>query len=167
MTPYDFAKVRASQDLEAATHAVFDAVYEKWITIGTDSLTTGERTTYCVETVFGEVCNGGIAQYLDNESGLLAVQAPDALQRVGLPHYAAIIAEALSMCEQSDVPEDLDSDDPRSRFIEWNLKNGTPESAMEELESKFSSLYSADKTEFRRKLFEYIVNHEEEFVSRD
>lgn len=167
MTPYDFAQVRASKGIEAATHRVFDEVYAKWITNGTSSLTVGELTAYCVETVFGEICNGGIAQYFDNESGQLAVHAPDALQRAGLPQYAAILAAALSKCEQIDVSDDLDSNDPRSPFIEWNLRSGTPESAIEDLESQFFSLYFADKTEFRRKLFEYIVNHEEEFVSPD
>ena len=159
--------LRTSTDLEGATHRVFDDVCSKWITIGTSSLTVGELTVYCVETVFGEICNGGIAQYFENESGQLAVHAPDALQRVGLPHYAVILAEAISKCEQTDASEEADSDDPRSPFIEWNLRSGTSENAMEELESRFFALYFADKGEFRRKLFEYIVNHEEEFVSRD
>lgn len=163
MSPYDFSQLSQSLDAEAATHRVFDQAYGKWISDGADALTVGELTVYCVETTFSEVCNGGIAQYLGNESGQLAKYCPDAL--VGLDEYAKIIEEALRRCECKLLDGQIDDDDPRAPWIDWTLLDTNHYDPFDDLERRFFDRYFSDKTEFRRKLFQYITEHDSEFVS--
>jgi len=117
MSPYEFNQIISNADTEAATHEVFDQAYMKWITHGSEVLTEGEITVYCVETTFGEVCNGGLDQYLTNESGAFAEQCPDALVRVGLPRYAEIVKELLSRCVKHFVDLEPNPDDPVRRTL--------------------------------------------------
>ena len=164
MTPFDFSQICNGSDIEAATHRVFDQAYVKWINEGPEALTIGELTVYCVETTFGEVCNGGIGQYLDNESGQLAKYCPPALQRVGLIYYARLMHEAIQRCQCAIVEGAMyDNNAPRSPWIEWTPVTGNEDDLFDDLEKRFFELYFADKEEFRRKLFQYITEHESEF----
>jgi hypothetical protein len=167
MSTFEFAEIVNSADVEAATHRVFGRAYMKWITQGPEALTEGEVTVYCVETTFGEVCNGGIEQYLTNESGALAEHCPAAFRRVGLPKYADIIEEAISLCVKDYVELEKDPDDPRSPHFMWELKDETGSDPFEDLDKRFFKLYFADKDEFRVNLFKYIATHESEFVGSD
>ncbi len=165
MSPYEFQEITNATDTETVTQTVFDQAYVKWITFGNDALTVGELTVYCVETTFEEVCNGGIGQYLGNESGQLAKYCPDSLQRLGLTEYARIMQEAIDRCRFIELESEVDDDDPRSPWIEWMPATGNEDDLFDDLEKRFFELYFADKTEFRRKLFRYITDHESEFVT--
>lgn len=102
---------------------------------------------------------------MDNESGQMAEYASAALIRVGLEDYAKILQDALLRCEKLYLPEDLDDpndDDPRTPWVIWS--QGEYLDPFEDLDDRFFELYWANKGEFRKKLFQYVVEHEEEFL---
>jgi hypothetical protein len=158
MSPFDFSKLTSDTNLERVCHRVCDEAHSILDDRGAGALTTGQLTAICVETFFGEVCNGGIDQYLDNPSGQTAEFGPDSLRRVGLPHYADILEMALSRCERlEDMIDDWDGQP--YRWIGWNRAD-----SLEDLDKRFFALYFADRLEFRRKLHCYIVSNELEFT---
>lgn len=161
MLPYEFAKLRVSADKEAACHAVFDEAHAKWMLEGREAINDSQLTVLCVETYFGEVCNGGLEQNLWNESGRIASLGPDALRRVGLPLYAEILTEALARCK--NVPQG-------DRFGIMEDYFEPPESEdddgpLRDLELRFFELYHANEAEFRGKLFQFILDNETAFVA--
>jgi hypothetical protein len=166
MTPYDFNLLCSNKDTEAACHAVFDQAHDKWTEHGRASLTEGEITVLCVETFFGETCNGGLFQYLWNESGMLAQYASAALRRVGLEKYAAIADQTLARCV---VTTEEDEDHPDKIITRHELPGevNDDDEPFADLEGMFFALYFADKQEFRRKMLAYILSNESQFVYPD
>jgi hypothetical protein len=161
MLPYDFAKIRGCTDQEAACRAVFEEAHTKWSFAGRDAINKSQLTVMCVETYFGEVCNGGLDQYLFNESGRNASFGPESLRRVSLPRYAEILEEALARC--TNAPE-------RNEFGITEDFFEPPESAdddapLGDLDDRFFKLYFENETEFRDKLYKYILGNEGDFVS--
>ena len=162
MLPYDFAKIRECPDKEAACHAVFDEAHTKWTFEGRNAINESQLTVMCVETYFGEVCNGGLDQYLFNESGRNASFGPEALRRVHLPKYAAILEEALNRC--TNTPEENEFGIMED-FFEPPDSDDDDDGPLGDLDQRFFKLYFANKTEFRDKLFQYIVDNEPDFLS--
>jgi hypothetical protein len=163
MTPYDFHRACSSNDAETVCHAVFDEAHLKWTMQGHSSLTEGEKTVLCVETFFGETLNGGLDQYLGNESGLLAQYGSVSLRRVGLDKYARILDKTLARCIATK--EEGHGDEIATRY---ELPDSEEElEALEELEKEFFDLYFADELEFRRQLLSYVLNNEDQFVYPD
>lgn len=163
MLPYDFAKLRNSANKERACHAVFNEAHTKWSSEGGDTINESQRTVMCVETYFGEVCNGGLDQYLFNESGRIASYGPEALRRVGLPQYAAILEEALSRSKNSPQMNEFGI---MEDFFEPSVADDDDEDgSLDDLNDRFFELYFANKTEFRDKLFQFILDHEVDFVT--
>src|SRR5262245_33922783 len=97
MTTAEFSKIKAASDKEAACHYIFNEASDIWPLGQPDTLTEGQITVICVETFFGEACNGGIVQYFDNIAGEWAFRGVDSLQRAGLPAYADILKRALHL----------------------------------------------------------------------
>jgi Domain of unknown function (DUF4375) len=85
LTARNFSALASDPDLERACHVVFDKAHWKWTVMGREALSGGEITVIAVETFFGETCNGGLAQYLGNESGAFGNDVSEALLRVGPP----------------------------------------------------------------------------------
>jgi len=73
----------------------------------------------------------------------------------------------LARCAKHFVDLEADPDDPRGPYFEWVLKQETDSEPFADLDDRFFKLYFADKTEFRRKLFQYIATHESEFLTPD
>ncbi|HUG71451.1 MAG TPA: DUF4375 domain-containing protein [Pirellulaceae bacterium] len=161
MLPYDFAKIRECPNKEAACHAVFDEAHTKWTFEGRNAINESQLTVMCVETYFGEVCNGGIDQYLFNESGRNASFGPEALRRVGLSKYAVILEEALTRC--TNTPEENDFGVMEDFFEP--PESDEDDGPLGDLNERFFALYFENKTEFRDKLLRYIVDNEPDFVS--
>ena len=164
MLPYDFAKIRISTNKEAACHAVFDEAHIKWIFAGRNAINDSQLTVLCVETFFGEVCNGGLDQYLGNESGRNASFGSEALRRVGLPKYAEILEDALTRCTNTPLENEFGI---MEDFFEPSESdgNGDDDGPLGDLDNRFAELYFANKTEFRDKLFQFILDNEDDFVS--
>jgi hypothetical protein len=164
MLPYDFAKLRESSDKQAVCHAVFDEAHTKWTDEGRGAINEAQLTVLCVETFFGEVCNGGFAQYLFNESGRNAGFGPDALRRVGLPQYALVLEDVLKRCKNSPEHNDFGiAEDFFEAEAEW--EDDDDDGPLGDLDDRFFALYFANKKEFREKLFQFILDHEADFVS--
>jgi len=164
MLPYDFAKIRNCADKERACHAVFDEAHTKWTFEGRDAINESQLTVMCVETYFGEVCNGGLDQYLFNESGRNASFGPEALRRVGLPKYAEILEEALARCTNTPAKNDLGI---MEDFFEppGSDDGDDDDGPLGDLDNRFFELYFANKSEFRENLFRYILDNEADFVT--
>jgi hypothetical protein len=160
MNRYDFLTICANSNKETATHAVLDEVERILLYKGRQALTEGQLTVYVVETFFGETCNGGLVQYLDNMSGDFANHAPACLERVGLGQFARVINKALALFPHGRAPENIYE---RSDEIEA-IEEKHSENALDEIGELFWPLY--DHEEFRNKLFAYIERNEAEFVDR-
>ncbi len=131
---------------EAVCHRCFDAAIDRWYIVGSADLTEKEKTVLSVETFFGETTNGGFVQFLTNESQAFANWAADGLDRIGLPEYAVIMRKVQGLFPDGIIPQD--SDEP------FELQG-----EIEVIEAGFWKLYHANRTEFRDKLYEYIINH--------
>ena len=173
MTSYDFAKLQDETDLERAIGVVFDEAHDKWTDLILDDesndqrydilevLTEGQITVLVVETYFGEVLNGEHYQYFSNESGGLANYAPAALRRVGLDEFAPVVEAFIALFPDNRVPEDAEE---RQETLD-RISDEYDDEFFEHLESAFDKLYHKKKTLWREKLFAYIVNHEDQFVT--
>jgi hypothetical protein len=56
--------------------------------------TLRDRTLFVLYWFQAELLNGGLVQFYENDSGVLAPEAVEALHLVGLPHLAAVLREA-------------------------------------------------------------------------
>lgn len=55
-----------------------------------------ERTLFAVHFCQSEVRNGGLHQFFSNPTGVLAPEAGDGFDRIGLPNAGAILREAMA-----------------------------------------------------------------------
>jgi hypothetical protein len=141
---------------------MFQRAHDCWMESGRRSLSEGQVTVLCAETFFGETCNGGIEQYLFNESGRIASDCAESLRRVGLPKYAAIVEEAIGRCVNE--PEENDHGESEDYFDCPDDGSDNDDSPLEDLNERFFAMYFEDKQEFREKLYRYIVDHPQQFV---
>jgi len=159
VTPDELEKVQSAADIEAACHFIFDKAHWKWTEHGEPALTTGERTVIAVETFFGETCNGGLLQFLLNESGAFARDLPASLMRVGLTAYVPLALELTRL-----FPAAL-SRDPDARGDQLDALDGGDDT-LAALSERFFELYHHDEGRvFRERLIEYIRANPREFVS--
>ena len=54
------------------------------------------RTLFAAHWLYSEVCNGGFHQFYWNSTGILAPEAADAYEAIGMPRTAAIIRRSMS-----------------------------------------------------------------------
>src|SRR5581483_3806249 len=79
-----------------------------------------------------EVCNGGFHQFFYNPTGVLAPEAMDGFDAIGLPACAQVVREAM---ELFDVPFPRDRDDRIDQLERLDSgDNGRP---FEELDERF------------------------------
>lgn len=135
--------------MELVCHAFFDKAHTKWNENGTEALSEKEKHVLSIETFYGEVTNGGLLQYLTNESHAFANWAADGFDRIGIPEYAVVMRRVASLFPNGIIPEDsLECD-----FIVFGLDDGI----LEEIEDGFWSRFRTDEGEIRRKLYAYIT----------
>ena len=150
----DFVHSTASTDLEAVCHFIFGRAHTKWTDYGSAALTVGERTVIAVETFVGETCNGGLIQYLGNESGAFARDLPEALMRVGLVELVPI---ALEMKKLFVAPIAEDSAE------RWKQVEDIEDTALDQLSDEFFELL--DVKRFRECLTGFIRRNPFDFVT--
>ena len=134
--------------MEGFCHKLFGEAHDKWCQSGSSSLTVKERHTLAIETFYGEVTNGGLLQYLGNESGAFSNWSVEAFEVIGLPEYADVMRTVKGLFPEDCIPEDLDE---RSKFVERIDRD-----ALETIEEEFWSRYSSNEIEIRRKLYKYL-----------
>lgn len=154
-----FETVAATADVVAACHLVFEKAHTKWSRHGHEALNTGERTVIAVETFFGETCNGGLIQFLGNESGAFAQDLPEALMRVGLTEYVSM-ALALRRAFPNGIPRD-----PGERWAQVEALEDDQPTFLDELTEQFFARHSHDEVEdFRERLVAYIRANRDELL---
>jgi hypothetical protein len=72
------------------------AIDQKAVRVGDDSLTDEERTVLAIEALEREVNNGGYAQFFVNSSKEYAPIIVDALNRIGCPETATLTQRAIN-----------------------------------------------------------------------
>jgi hypothetical protein len=87
------ASLDPDYDLAIGTYT---AIWPRYERAGLDALTRPERAVFLAWQFVGEVNNGGLRQFLCNPSGAHAAETPAALDEVGMPHAAALLARALA-----------------------------------------------------------------------
>lgn len=138
----------ADDRMEIVCHQYFDVAHDKWTEFGSSDLSEKEKFVLAVETFYGEVTNGGLLQFLGNESGAFAGWAVDAFEAVGIPTYADVMRNVTSLFLHGLIPED-----PGER---WAVVKAIDEKRIKAIEQSFWDRYFTDKKEIRRKLFEYL-----------
>jgi hypothetical protein len=134
--------------MEKTCHQHFDVAHTKWSSLGAASLSQKERVTLAVETFYGEVTNGGLLQYLGNESGAFAQWSVEAFQTIGIPEFADVMREVEKLFPNEVIPEDADE--------RWDLVEVLNEATVEKIEDGFWPRYQSDESEIRKKLYEYL-----------
>jgi len=138
--------------MERVCHACFNAAHDKWSDQGAAALSEKEKHVLSVETFYGQVLNGGLRQYLGNESNAFANWATEGFDRIGIPEYAAVMRQVCSLFPNDHIPEDNEEC--------WNVVMGLDSDVLEKIEDGFWSRFNAAaEDEIRRKLYAYIMDH--------
>lgn len=135
--------------IEKVCHDYFDAAHTKWSEQGVEALSSKERHVLAIETFYGEVTNGGLTQYLTNESHAFANWGAEGFEKIKIREFAKLMRKVQALFPNSKIPED---DDVCSALVEK-----LDEKAIGEIEDAFWSRWRQDKTEIRRKLYAYIA----------
>ncbi len=73
--------------IERVCHDYFDAAHTKWSKQGSKALSSKERHVLAIETFYAEVTNGGLTQYLTNESHAFANWAAEGFEKIGIREF--------------------------------------------------------------------------------
>ena len=138
----------ADDQMELVCHKFFDRAHTKWRICGARALSDKEKHALAVETFYGEVLNGGLIQYLSNESGAFAGWAVEAFEAIDIPAYADVMRNVQRLFPNGVIPEDADERCDRVEAIDEEL--------LDTAEKPFWDRYQTDKTEIRHKLFQYL-----------
>lgn len=135
--------------MEKACHDFFDAAHAKWSEQGAEALSRKERHVLAIETFYGEVTNGGLTQYLTNESRAFANWAAEGFEKIKIREFAKLMRKVQALFPDSRIPED--------DGVCFALVEKLDEKVIEEIEAGFWSRWRQDRTEVRRKLYAYIA----------
>jgi hypothetical protein len=94
---------------------------------------------YAVWRCDSEICNGGFHQFFWNSAGMLAPEAVEGFNAVGLPQIAGLVTEAMA---KLSVPY------PRDRSAREDALDVLPNNAFEELDERYGQLREADGAGF-------------------
>jgi hypothetical protein len=127
----------------------FNAAHNQWMARGSSSLSDKQKHSLAVETFHGEVCNGGLMQYLTNESGAFANWAADGFDAIGIPQYADIMRKVQALFHGGVIPEDTD--------VIFDLLDTLSEKVLEGIEQPFWDRYFSNEKEIPDKLYKYLT----------
>lgn len=126
----------------------FEDAHDTWSKQGAAALTEKQKHVLAVETLFGEISNGGLLQYLGNESHAFANWAAAGFTHIGLPQYAAIMERVTALFPDGTIPEDHDAC--------WAIVSELDDGILTEIEQPFWSIYETVKAEFTSRVHAYI-----------
>jgi hypothetical protein len=127
----------------------FDAAHNQWMARGSSSLSTRQKHSLAVDTFHGEVCNGGLIQYLSNESGNFANWAANGFDAIGISQYADVMRKVQDLFPDGSIPEDPD--------LRFDLVEALDENILKEIEQPFWDRYFSNKKEISNKLYQYLA----------
>lgn len=160
-----FERAKQCADKGVLVHLVCNEADALFYSEDPDGLSTAHCTVLTVETFFGAVCDGGMAAWFDHDHGQLAHRCPDALRRVGLDEYAALAEETLRFHHQEALPATVAEWGQHLHRIRCRHCEEDPAEIYAGFDTLFFALLQANPSEFRDRLFDYIVEHEAEFVA--
>ncbi|MDF9832834.1 hypothetical protein M2103_001048 [Ereboglobus sp. PH5-5] len=126
----------------------FSEAYAKWYESGPDALTPKEKHILAIETFIGEITNGGIIQYLGNESHAFANWAAEGFDQIGFPKYANIARRITSLFPYEVIPEDDEKCCEIVEDIDGKIFEG--------IEKDFNQAYNFYEAVYVEKLYSYI-----------
>lgn len=146
-----------SKPADFVIEALFDPACDK-VNFRPDEMTEGDEIVYTVWTFLGEVCNGGIQQYLGNQSGDWAHRCGPSLRKIGASHYAEIIEAALNrFTTKGSLPRAAWEDE---LYAFWK----TSQDPHKEFDDRFYSYYFKNKQELEGLLYAYICANRDVFA---
>lgn len=155
MTAIEFDKGLEIDDLEESIGYFFEKAH--WRAVDGQP-SEGETIVVAIEQFLGEMFNGGVYQYLTNESGALAGQLATSFRRLGF-HEWSHLADEIAAFFPGEVPQRGSERFTQLEHIDWEKAAG--------IDSRFSELWdTAGCTidECRRRLRDYIAQNPAQFV---
>ena len=135
-------------NMQRICHEAFDKAHDKWMSFRKLLLTKREKFILATETFYGEVTNGGIIQYLGNESGAFANWSVEAFEAIGIPEYSKVMMKVKELFPAKTIPTDRDK--------RWDLVEAIDKKVIETIEKEFWDHYYKNEKEIRTKLYNYI-----------
>ncbi|MBO9709723.1 MAG: DMP19 family protein [Caulobacter sp.] len=106
------------------------------------------RHLFAAHWLVSEVCNGGFSQLFFNSTGVLAPEAVEGLEQIGLPGMAAISEEAMAWFG-GDYPRDRDERCERlAAFEEAHGEDHGPDCPVCSIDDRFYTLLSTENGGF-------------------
>lgn len=101
---------------------------------------------FAAHLTHAEICNGGFTQFFDNTTGVLAPEAIEAFEAIGLPEVSSIIKEAVSLFSTPYLRD-------RDKRMEWLWNEPDEEAAriekrLRDLDDRFYDCVGAMKNRF-------------------
>lgn len=143
------AMLSGEDQMEKVCHDFFAAAHTKWTQRGAGSLSPKERHVLAVETFVGEMANGGLPQYLGNESRAFANWASEGFERIRISELSELMVKVQALFPNSQIPAEYDAC--------WKVVKDLDGQVLQEIESGFWRRWRQDKTEIRKKLHAYIT----------
>ncbi len=141
---------------DAVIDILFDPACDK-VNFRPAEMTEGDIIVYTIWTFLGETCNGGIIQYLTNQSGGWAHHCGPSLRQIGADKYADIIEECIQEFTDAETAQDphWESD----LYAYWAEHEETFEA-----EDRFWEFYFANKDELPDLLYRFICGNRDLFA---
>jgi hypothetical protein len=164
VTKEQFERAKSASDKGILVHLVCNEADGCFFSDDPDCLSIPLRTVLAVETFFSAVCDGGFEAWFDLDHGELAHCGPAALRSVGLPRYAVLAQAAIALHDCEPQP---------TTIADWGQHLGRIRSRhcdedcselYEELDAAFFGLLRENPNEFRERVFDFIVQHEAEYL---
>ncbi|MCU1329637.1 MAG: hypothetical protein JWN34_5007 [Bryobacterales bacterium] len=165
MKKEQFERAKKSPDKGVLVHLVCNEADALFYSDEPEALSTQHCTVLTVETFFAAICDGGMAAWFDLDHGQLAHRCPEALRRVGLDEYAALAEETLRFHCKEALPTTVADWGQHLHRIRCRHCEEDPADVYASFDTAFFASLQRNPSEFRARLYDYIVEHESDFVS--
>ena len=132
----------------------FDKVSDRFNKVGFQSLSDSEKIFWCIWELEGDVNNDGFDGYFYNSAGDYAVEAVDALEKIGARKTADIVRRANGIFK--------DRRPPRDRNLRQDQLLALPESAQEKLDSLSEEFFKYEEN-LSQIVYNFVKTHLADF----
>lgn len=104
-------EIQAALDVADETDSflqITDVIYDKESEVGYENLTDAEKTVFCIDHLLREMENGGFSQFFNHESGALAEDTLESLERIKAKETYSVLNRMLDFFADRYVPADED-----------------------------------------------------------
>jgi hypothetical protein len=146
-----------SQPRHVVIDVLFDPACDK-VNFRPGEMTEGDIIVYTVWTFLGETENGGIIQYLTNQSGGWAHECGPSLRKIGGDKYAEIIEECIRAFTDAESAQDEKWKSDLDAY--WDGRH----EPFEEIQQRFWDFYNTNEKELIDMLYDYICENRDLFA---